>query len=234
MHNKINHLAVIMDGNRRWARKNSLDILLGHSKGGIDAARLTIQFCLEQSISYLSLYTFSLENFKRSVVEKNCLFNLITNVSQADKDSFIKNGIAIKFVGDRSLFPDLIKASCNDLENITKDGKNLSVQILFCYGGRQEIMAAAKLLSEKINKGDLPETAWHDEKEFKKCLWSGDIPDPDLIIRTGGAKRLSNFLLFQSAYSELYFLDCFWPEVTYEKLMQAICWFDEVKRNFGV
>ena len=234
MHNKINHLAVIMDGNRRWARKNSLDILLGHSKGGIDAARLSVKFCLEQSISYLSLYAFSLENFKRSSVEKTCLFNLIGNVSQVDKDSFIKNGIAIKFVGDRSLFPESIKTACQELEAFTAGGTQLLVQILFCYGGRQEIMEAARILSKKINNGDLPETAWHDEKEFKKCLWSGDIPDPDLIIRTGGAKRLSNFLLFQSAYSELYFLDCFWPEVTYEKLTEAVQWFDEVKRNFGV
>ncbi len=222
-----------MDGNRRWARKNSYNIFMGHSTGGVAAARSAVKFCLQKGISYLSLYAFSLENFKRSELEKNCLFQLITNISQDDINSFLKNGVSIRFVGDRMLFPDSVKASCEKLEQITAQGAKLFVQILFCYGGRQEIMAAAHLLSQKINDGFLPETAWQNEEEFKKCLWSGAIPYPDLIIRTGGAQRLSNFLLFQGAYSELYFLNCFWPEVTEKELIQALEWFNEAKRNYG-
>lgn len=228
----LQHLAIIMDGNRRWAKKNKMNVLLGHSKGGVDAAKMAIEFCLENKIPYLSLYTFSLENFKRSEDEKECLFNLISACGESELKEFIDRGVRIRFIGDRNLFPQKVRNGCAVLEERTKHLNTLCLNILFCYGGRQEIIAAARSLANDVCSGVLAEGAI-TEKEFAKRLWLGDCPDPDLVIRTSGVQRLSNFLLYQVAYSEIYFIPCYWPEMTKEKLAQAIAWFNDVKRNFG-
>ncbi len=229
----IKHLALIMDGNRRWARNNKMDILLGHSRGGVDAARRAITFCLNNNISYLTLYAFSLENLKRSDAEKNCLFNLIASPDEKDIALFKDHGVTLKFVGDKKNFSPSICEAVDYIERETVHGKKLQVNVLFCYGGRQEIIAAACALAHKIKQGEIKEELI-DENIFKQLLWSGDLPDPELIIRTGGVRRLSNFLTFQSAYSELYFLDCMWPDITEDHLTKAIEWYISVKRNFGV
>lgn len=229
----IQHLAVVMDGNRRWARKNKLEVLLGHSKGGVDAVKRTVQFCLDHAIEHLSLYTFSLENLKRTDKEKQFLFDLLVNTSQNGLKKMIEQEVRIRFVGDRSLFPKAVIESCSQLEQETKKFSRLKLNILFCYGARQEIVSAVKLLLHKIKQGLLSEEDV-SEKELERCFWMNGTPEPDLIIRTGGKKRLSNFLLYQSAYSEFCFLDCLWPEVTEEHLEQALSVFKETKRNFGV
>lgn len=228
----LKHLAIIMDGNRRWARKNKMDVLLGHSKGGVDAVKTTLEFCLQNKIPYLSLYTFSLENFKRSEDEKECLFNLIATCGEKELKEFIDRGVRIRFVGDRNLFPEKVLKSCSELEEKTKHLQALCVNVLFCYGGRQEIVAAARTLASDVQKGNLS-VEGISEKEFEKRLWMHECPDPDLIIRTSGVQRLSNFLLYEGAYSEIYFMPCYWPEITKEKLIEAIEWFQKVKRNFG-
>ncbi len=229
----IKHLAVVMDGNRRWARKNKMDALLGHSKGGVDAAKKTIQFCLDRGIEYLSLYTFSLENLKRSEIEKNFLFDLLIQKGREGLSEFLEQGVKIRFIGDWSVFPQKVKESCLSLEEKTKNAGRLQLNILFCYGARQEIVAAVKTLYQKIKTGLLSEQDV-SEKELERCLWMHETPEPDLIIRTGGVKRLSNFLLYQAAYSEFCFLDCLWPEITEEHLEQALAGFKVTKRNFGV
>lgn len=229
----MKHLAVVMDGNRRWARKNKLDILLGHSKGGLDAAKKTVQFCLDKGIQYLSLYTFSVENLKRPEQEKQFLFDLLITGVKDTADDFVRQGVKVKFIGDWALFPEQVIASCKALEQKTANCTNLVLNILFCYGARQEIVAAVKTLVSKIKSGLISEQDV-SEKELEQSLWTNGTPEPELIIRTGGARRLSNFLLYQAAYSEFCFLDCLWPEITYQDLEQAVSGFEATQRNFGV
>lgn len=227
----MQHLACIMDGNRRFAKRHGWKPWLGHNKG-VEAVRATIDFCIRKKIRYLSMYTFSIENFRRSEEEKHYLFELLIEQVKANIDEFIEKQIQIRFVGDRALFPKDVLDACEHVELATSNGDNLQLNLLFCYGGQQEIADAAKRIAQLVQKGDvLP--ADIDVALFKQQLWLGDIPAPDLIFRTGGVHRLSNFLLFQSAYSEFYFSDLLWPEVTAEHLQNAVDAFTTMKRNFG-
>lgn len=221
-----------MDGNRRWAKKRGKLSVEGH-KEGVETVKLVIRFCLDKQIEHLTLYTFSLENFKRPEVEKNYLFNLIATQAQYVIDQSKKDGVRIRFIGDRSLFPHSIIAACERIERETADGVQLTVNFLFCYGGQQEIVAGVKSILLQIKNGLLSE-ANIDVALLRKHLWMGDTPEPELIIRTGGHKRVSNFLLFQSAYSELCFLDCMWPDLTEADLEKAIAVYTQSERNFGV
>jgi undecaprenyl diphosphate synthase len=227
----MKHLAIIMDGNRRWARSRGLSALLGHSNG-FDAAKRAIEFCLKKRIQYLSLYTFSIENFKRSEEERSYLFDLLASKAPSLTNDFIKYGVRARFIGDRTLFPSLLMSTIEELEEATIAGHKLQVNFLFCYGARQEIVSSVKSLIQKVKNGELSEDQITDET-LNNSLWTAGIPEPDMIIRTGGAKRMSNFLLYQAAYSEFYFLDCFWPEITEEHLQAACTNFEECKRNFG-
>lgn len=228
----IKHLALIMDGNRRWARLRGFKALYGH-KEGVHSVKRAMEFCLDKGIRYLSLYTLSLENLKnRSESEQSYLFELMINEAKEYKKLFLEHDVKAVVVGDRSKFPDHVKASIEDIERDTHEGKSLQVNFLFCYGGRQEIVDGVKTLLEKIKKGEVKEHEI-DENLFEQCLWMHDIPEPELIMRTGGAQRLSNFLLYQAAYTELRFLDCFWPELTREHLEQGLESFYQAKQNFG-
>lgn len=227
----IKHLACIMDGNRRYAKQQGLLGWIGH-RHGVESVKLTIDFCLKNGISYLSLYSFSLENFNRSEVEKNYLFDLLIEQAAQGVEHFVKHGIAIKFAGDRSLFPAHVLPACKQIEEQTADGKALYLTFLFCYGARQELVSSVKHLIADVKSGLLDEQSIN-ESALKRYSWLGDIPDPELIIRTGKVKRLSNFLLFQAAYSELYFLDCYWPELTEHHLHEAVTYFKKAQRNFG-
>lgn len=227
----LTHLACIMDGNRRWAKKRGWVPWYGH-KEGVEAVRRTVQFCLEKKIPYLSLYTFSVENFKRDPEENHYLFSLMVKEAEKGLDEFKKNGIRLRFVGDRSLFPSQLIPLLENAEKETAENSNLTVVFLFCYGGRQEIYAAVKEIADKVSSGEIIRE--HITPELlDKTLWTGDLPDPDLIIRTGGFSRLSNFLLYKAAYSEFCFLDCLWPDLTLEHLQKAYDDFLECKRNFG-
>jgi len=227
----IKHLACIMDGNRRWARGQGKLPMLGHQEG-VKAGRRVIQFCLEKKIPYLSLYTFSIENFKRSAQEQDFIFNIVATQGLQEVAQLRQQGVRIRFVGDRALFPQSLISVCDALEQQTQDCMALQVNLLFCYGARQEIIGGIKKIIRQVKAGVLDEDDVNEES-FNHYLWTHNFPDPDLIIRTGGVSRLSNFLLYQAAYSELYFLDCLWPDVGMQQLEQAVSFFDNAQRNFG-
>lgn len=228
----ITHLACIMDGNRRWARQQGWAPWDGHREG-VRAAQRVVDFCLEQKISYLSLYTFSIENFSRPEPEKNFLFNiLMKELKRTFIKDLIEKGVRVLFVGDRALFPSSILQDCIEIEQMTAHGAKLQVNLLFCYGGQQEIVDGMKKIVDRAIKGEI---VAHDltQQMLQQEMWTSGIPAPELIVRTGGARRLSNFLLFQAAYSEFFFLDCFWPEITSDHLQQVFKSFNETQRNFG-
>lgn len=227
----LNHLACIMDGNRRWAKQRGLKPWEGH-KAGIDSVRTVVEFCIQKKIKYLSLYTFSSENFNRSVQEVSYLFDLMMQEAQKGVDEFKKNDIKLRFIGDRSLFPAHLLPLLDKFETETADCKTITVIFLFCYGGRQEIVAAAKSIAREIKHGTIKEDDICQDL-LKEHMWNKDIPDPDLIVRTGYESRLSNFLIYQAAYSELYMMDCYWPEITKDHLQKAYDAFMNAQRRFG-
>jgi undecaprenyl diphosphate synthase len=220
-----------MDGNRRWAKKQGLAAAYGHRQG-VEAVKCAVDFCLKKNIPHLSLYTFSIENHQRSTQEKNYLFELMISEATKAVDEFIAQNIKVRFVGDRALFPPHLIALCENIESKTAAGTALQFNILFYYGGRQEIVRSIKEIVHQVRIGALTEDAI-TEDTVNTYLWMGNVPEPDLIIRTGGFKRLSNFLLYQAAYSELYFLDCLWPEITAKHLEEAFSYYTAGRRNFG-
>lgn len=221
-----------MDGNRRWARKAGLAPWIGHRKG-VEPVKTTISFCLKHNIPYLTLYAFSLENFKRPQKELDFLFNtLAQEIASKELNELFEQGIKVRFVGDKSLFPRQLVPIIEEIEEKTRNGTRLELIILFCYGGRQELFAAAHKLAQGVKEGVF-NLATVTQQDFESCLWTSNVPTPDIIIRTGGMQRLSNFLPYQAAYSELYFLTCFWPEITEEHLVDALLWFKDRPRNFG-
>ena len=229
----IKHLACIMDGNRRWAKKHGWMPWDGHREG-MRAAQRVIDFCLQQSIAYLSLYTFSIENFRRSKKEQSFLFNvLFKEIRKTMMGEFKDKSVQISFIGDRTLFPDSVRAECDEIEAKTAAGSALHVNLLFCYGGRQEIVSGVKKIINHVHAGDISVDQLTDDI-FENYLWTAGIPAPDMIVRTGGMKRLSNFFLFQAAYSEFFFLDCLWPELTDIHLHKIVESFYESQRNFGL
>ncbi|MFA5074668.1 MAG: polyprenyl diphosphate synthase [Candidatus Babeliales bacterium] len=228
----MQHLAIIPDGNRRWAKKNKLQTFLGHKKG-LSALKIAVEFCLKNNIKYLSFYAFSIENFNRSQTEKNYLFNyLLIEEFSSQLPELIKQEVSVRFLGKRDLFPintcDLIAQT----EEQTKNLKKLILNILFCYSAKNEISEAAKKIAQKVKAGILLEDQI-DENLFSQHLLTVGIPDPDLIIRTSGEKRISNFLLFQASYSEFIFLDCLWPDITMADFDKCLHDFKNIKRNFG-
>ena len=223
----IRHLACVMDGNRRWAKAQGQPSWYGH-RAGAQAVDIAIQFCLQHEISYLSLYTFSLENFNRSEQERSYLFDLVMQQAEQYVPEFIVQDITIKFIGDLAKFPESVQQVCRRVEDATSNGKRLQVNFLFGYGARQEIFAAAQQLAERIAHGQPVSPL-----DFENCLWTQGIPDPDLIIRTGGVARLSNFLLYQAAYAEIRFLDIFWPDITSEQLHQSVLSAVQAQKNIG-
>jgi undecaprenyl diphosphate synthase len=227
----ISHIAITLDGNRRWARKRGWPKFLGHREG---AKRIDdiAKYCLDHGVKYLSLYVFSIENFKRSLEEKSYLFDLLNEFAKQKLPLFLKHGIKIQFSGDRTLFPDKVKAACEMLERETASQTKLIINLLFCYGGQQEIVAAAKSCLERIQRGELDPDALNVET-FSQHLWSGQMPPPEIIVRTGGVKRLSNCLLFHAAYSELFFTDTLWPDFTEKDLDEIVEQYESIKRNFG-
>jgi undecaprenyl diphosphate synthase len=228
----MKHLACIMDGNRRWAQRNLLAAIAGHKKG-MEKISEVIDFCLAKNILHLSLYTLSLENLKeRSSVELSAMFNLFKQGFQRILQECIAKNVRVRFVGERSLFPTLLTAEIEQLEQDTKTHVALHVNLLFCYGARQEIVYGIKQLCEKIQAG-IVRTEDISHELLAQQLWTNGTPEPDIILRTGGVHRLSNCMLYQAAYSEFYFLDCFWPDITQNDLQGAWNFFASCKRNFG-
>ncbi len=227
----MQHLAIIPDGNRRWALQHKLESFLGHKKG-METVRTAIKVAIKNGIKYLSFYTFSIENFRRGDFEKNYLFSLLATNIPNEIPELVSNGIRVRFIGDRSLFPENVRDSITKVEEQTKHLTTLNLNLLFCYGGTAELTEAVRVIAQKVKDGVLHVNDITQDT-IREALWTAGIPDPDLIIRTGKISRLSNFLLFQSAYSEYSFLDCYWPEITESHIEQCIERFKQTKRNFG-
>lgn len=228
----VKHIACIMDGNRRWARARSLSPWDGHSKG-VEPVKEVVTFCLDHKIPFLSLYAFSLENFKRGADELSHLFDIIEKgLSGKELQKLVQNGVRIRFIGDRKKFPARLIDTIKNIEKETATGKRLSVNILFCYGGQQEIVSACRTVARRVAMGSI-QVADVTPKLIEGVLWSGESPAPDIVVRTGGEQRLSNCMPWQTAYSELIFYKTFWPAMKRKDFEAILVEYHRRKRNFG-
>ncbi|MBU4293213.1 MAG: isoprenyl transferase [Actinobacteria bacterium] len=220
-----------MDGNGRWARKRGLPRIVGHKKGA-DALKNIVTLCKDVGIKYLTVYSFSSENWQRPQDEVSELMDLFVEVLQRELESLHKNGIKIVLLGQREIIPLRILKIFEISEEKTKDNKELLLNVAFSYGSRQEIAnAAKKMCMEYKNKEFSSEE--NIEKIFSKFLYTSDCPDPDLLIRTSGEYRISNFLLWQIAYTELYFTKTLWPDFNKKNFYKAIYDYQRRNRRFG-
>ena len=224
---KIKHIAIIMDGNRRWAKEHNLPSAAGHKKG-VSSLRDTVRACDELGIKYLTVYAFSTENWKRSEEEVNFLMNLVALTLKNELDDMHKEGVKITFIGDRAKLSEQLIKVMNNAQEKTINNKGVNLQIAFNYGSRNEITQAVKSI---IEKGYSPEEITEDV--ISKYLYTPDIPDPDILIRTGGEKRISNYLLWQIAYSEIIVTDEYWPEFDRCSLIKCIEEFERRQRRYG-
>ena len=223
--NKLNHVAIIMDGNGRWGLKKRRSRNYGHLKG-LNTVETVIKSSLDQKIPYLTLYTFSSENWRRPDNEINFLFNLIRKHIKKNLKKIIKQGIKINIIGRRNKLPTDILESLKLIEKKTKKNNAITINLALNYGSKEEIVDACnKFVFGKNKKIDI--------KNFQKKLYTKSIPDPDILIRTGGTRRLSNFLLWQLAYAEIFFIDKLWPDFNRDDFNKIINKFYKIKRNFG-
>ncbi len=221
------HIAIVMDGNGRWAKKRFLPRVAGHVKG-VEAIRRTIEGCIVRRIPYLTVFAFSSENWKRPSEEVSFLMNLFLSSLEKETDKLHANDIRLKVVGDLSRFDTTLRKAIADAEEKTSKNTKLTLTVCANYGGRWDIVQAARQLCEDgVNKNGLT------EERLSSCLALSYAPDPDLFIRTGGETRISNFLLWQMAYSELYFTETFWPDFNDTELGKAIASFQSRERRFG-
>ena len=218
------HVAFIMDGNRRWAKKKKLKIIDGHKKGS-EVVRNIVKKSLELEIKYLTFFSFSTENWNRSRDEILNLQTLLNLYLDSEEERFIKKKIKFSFIGDIEKFDKKIKNKLNNLRLITKSFKKLNFTLALSYGSRDEIVDAINKVKKK--------KSYIDESDITKHLMTSSIPDPDFVIRTSGEMRLSNFLLWQAAYAELYFTKTLWPEFTSQKYLLALKNYINRKRRFG-
>lgn len=226
------HVAIIMDGNGRWAKQRFMPRVAGH-RAGRNAARKSIEFCARDAdIQVLTLFAFSTENWSRPAEEVSGLMELFANALSDEVVKLEKNGIRLRFIGDWSRFSPKLQAQMHTAQESTAKGKNLTVQLALNYGGRAEITRAACQLAEQVKAGTLQPDEITEER-IASHLYSRDVPDPDLFIRTGGESRISNFLLWGLAYSELYFSDTLWPDFDESALQTAVDWFSTRQRRFG-
>jgi undecaprenyl diphosphate synthase len=227
----LRHLAIIMDGNRRWARARGMPPMFGHQRGA-EAVRRTVEGCRKREIQYLTLFAFSSENWKRPASEVNELMNLLRFYLHREINELARNGVRLSFLGERDLMADDIAEMMADAEQRTRHNSALLLTIALNYGSRREIAGAARRLAERVATGEL-DCAEIDEQTFGDTLNALDLPDPDLLIRTSGEQRLSNFMLWQLAYTELVFLPVHWPDFDARHLERAIAEFRRRERRYG-
>jgi len=225
------HVAIIMDGNGRWAKKRMLPKVAGH-KRGVDVVRRCVEDAIDLGIRYLTLYAFSSENWNRPEDEVNDLMNLLQRYLTKEVDSLHEKNIRIAFIGNRSKLSRHIRTLLEKAEEKTRDNSRLCLTLALSYGGRAEIVEAAAALARKVKTGEL-DCDEITENMFASHLHTSNIPDPDLIIRTSGEQRISNFLLWQIAYSEFVFLDVLWPDFNREMLSQALEEYYGRDRRYG-
>lgn len=224
-----NHLAVVMDGNGRWATERHLPRTAGHLRG-ISAVRRIVRYCGEKGIKYLTLFSFSSENWRRPKEEVDLLMRLFLRSLQKEVKTLHKNNICLKIIGDTTAFNPEIQELIAKAEDLTKDNDLLYLTIAANYGGRWDILKAFQRYMKE--HGSHPERMV-DELEFDKYLSMSWAPEPDLFIRTGGEQRISNFLIWQLAYTELYFTPTYWPDIKAEHLDEALAWYASRERRFG-
>lgn len=225
------HVAVIMDGNGRWAKARGLPRTAGHKKG-VDAVRRTVEAAGELGIGYLTIFSFSSENWRRPEEEVSDLMQLLRFYLRSEIADLHRNGVRLRVIGDRSRLSNDITALIENAEALTGDNRKLTLVVALSYGSRQEITLAARRLAEEVRAGTL-DPADITEDRLSERLFTADIPDPDLIVRTSGEKRISNFLLWQAAYAELVFVDTLWPDFSKRDLEAAIEEFHRRERRFG-
>ena len=220
--NLPNHVAIVMDGNGTWSKKNNLKRRDGH-QAGVKTAKKIVGYSIEKGIKNVTLYALSNENLARSKVELKNLFDIFFFSFSEEKDFLFENKIKIKFIGDLEKLPKKLRENVIYLENSTKKNKRLNLFIALNYGGKQDIkQAVKKILNKKDQNGN-----------FENFLLSKDLPEVDLLIRTGGFKRLSNFILWQISYAELYFTDVLWPNFNKRNFFKALDWYSSTNRKFG-
>ncbi len=225
------HVAIVMDGNGRWAKQRGKPRTYGHRRGA-RAARAAVEHCVRLGIPNLTLFAFSSENWSRPVEEVNVLMTLFLRALRNEVKDLVKYGVRLRFVGDvTQLSPALQQAMARAVED-TSAGTKLNLNIAVNYGGRWDIVQAAKSLAEQVRRGELEPDAI-DAGLFQRHVCLGDLPEPDLFIRTGGEVRISNFLIWQLAYTELHFTACMWPDFGAEEFDVAIASFNRVQRRFG-
>ncbi len=226
------HLAVIMDGNGRWAQRRKRPRAIGH-RAGARAVNVCIDFCLERGIQALTLFAFSSENWGRPAEEVGALMKLFLNALEREVDELDRRGVRVRFIGERERFSSGLRARMEAAEAQTRGNQRLTLVIAASYGGRQDIAQAARSLAQDVAAGRLDPAAI-DEQALAARMSLADLPAPDLFIRTGGDHRISNFLLWQLAYTELWFTEQLWPDLTAELLQEAIDDFAGRERRFGL
>ena len=230
-HKLPTHIAIIMDGNGRWAKQRGLDRIFGHQQG-VNAVRNVIEASAELGIKYLTLYAFSTENWGRPDEEVNALMNIMIQSLNKETDTLLKNNIRMLTIGDTGRLSDDVRERLNESINLTSGCTGLNLIIAISYSSRWEILEAAKQISTQVKSGKLG-IDQIDEQAFENFLSTKGIPDPDLMIRTSGEKRISNFLLWQMAYTELYISEILWPDFSKEHLYEAIIDYQKRERRFG-
>ena len=222
--NPIKHVAIIMDGNGRWGLKHNKSRNYGH-RAGLKTVEKIIKISLKKKIPYLTLFAFSTENWRRPQKEINFLLKLLENFLQTKLNQLIEQKIKLKIIGDKNKFPKRIKKIINYSENKTKKNKKLNINLAINYGSKSEIVESVKRIIKKKQNVS--------EKKISLNLYTSEIPDPEILIRTGNTKRLSNFLLWQLAYSEIFFVKKLWPDFNEKDYNKIINKFKKTKRNFG-
>lgn len=223
----LKHIAIIMDGNRRWAKEKNLPSAMGHKKG-VDALKVTLKACHKFGVKYLTVYAFSTENWNRKPDEVNFLMDLLANTIKNEMQELHENGVVINFIGDLTKLNPKLQKILYDAMDYTKNNKGVNLQIAFNYGARDEMINAVKnIVKSGISSDDIT------EKTISQALYTNNIPDPDLLIRTGGEMRVSNYLLWQIAYSEILVTKQYWPEFDEMSLSDAIYEFGHRQRRYG-
>lgn len=227
----LQHIAIIMDGNRRWAKEKNLPSALGHKKG-VDALKATLRSCNDFGIKYLTVYAFSTENWNRKQEEVDFLMDLFAQTLKNELQEMHKENVIINFIGDlEKLNPKLQEILHNAVE-VTKNNTGVNFQIAFNYGSRLEMLNAVQNIAKRVQNGEIkPEDI--TEQMVSENLYTKNIPDPDLLIRTSGEKRISNYLLWQIAYSEIYVTEQYWPDFDKQSLADAVSEYQSRSRRFG-
>ncbi|MCS4505658.1 Ditrans,polycis-undecaprenyl-diphosphate synthase ((2E,6E)-farnesyl-diphosphate specific) [wastewater metagenome] len=229
---KPRHIAIIMDGNGRWAAGRGRPRHQGH-RAGAEAARRTVEYCLDRGIPCLTLFAFSSENWRRPPGEVRMLMELFLRALERETGRLAENGVRLRFIGDHERLAGALRERMADAARRTAGNEALTVNVAVGYGGRWDIARAAHRLAARVAEGSLDADAV-DERTLAGELCLADLPEPDLFIRTGGERRISNFLIWQLAYTELYFCDVLWPDFGADALDEALAWFRGRQRRFGM